>query len=158
MLEQICGFIHNYFMTDDHGQYWHCEEGTFTISNGSITLPFLVNGQFFRIVGSRLNDGVYQYPVTVPQNAAPILIDETFTGKIYEMRPPRAFLKLVDDIGAWMKKYGDIMNSPYQSENVIGVYSYTKAGSGSNGSGGSDAKSDWQSVFFNRLNEWRKIA
>ena len=157
MIEQICAFIHNYFTQDEYNRYWHCEEGDFTITGGSITLPFLVNGQYFRIVGSRLNDGVYQYPVTTPAGATPILQDETFTGKIYEMRPPRAFLALVDEIKDWQTKYGDEMNSPYQSENVIGVYSYQLKGTGTSSGGGGESQADWQSIYSGRLNEWRKI-
>ena len=72
------------------------------------------------------------------------------------MKVPRAFLALADEIQAWVDKYGDVMNSPYQSESVIGEYSYTKASAGL--SSGGDTQSDWQYVFRKRLNEWRKIA
>lgn len=141
MLEQICAFIHNYFVHDRHS-------GTFTISNGSITLPFLVVGQYFRICGSRFNDGVYTYP-------ADELTDETFSGVIWDMRPPRSFLALVSDIEAWNEKYGETANSPYSSES-FGGYSYTK----SQGYASSDESvlSSWQSIYKPRLNEWRKLA
>ena len=102
MIEQICAFIHNYFYGDRYS-------GTFTIADSVITpTPGLINGQYFRICGSRMNDGVYQYPVTG-------LTDETFTGVIWDMRPPKSFLSLVTDIEAWQQKYGDAVSGPYQS-------------------------------------------
>lgn len=139
MIEQICAYIHNFF---DHGRI--C--GTFTISGGTLELPELVTGQYFRIVGSRMNDGVYMYPPTD-------LFDETFEGCIWDMRPPRAFLDIVSEIESWNEQYGATVNSPYQSES-FGGYSYTKAsGNGANGS----SVTGWQYQFKHRLNQWRKL-
>lgn len=149
MLEQICAFIHNYFDKDSHGKPWHVEAGAFAIAEGTISLPFLVEGQYFRICGSRLNDGVYKYPATD-------LRDETFTGEIREMRAPAAVLALTAEIETWMTKYGEAVNSPYASES-FGGYSYTKAQGGASEDGGSPASS-WQAVFGPRLNQWRKLA
>ena len=143
MLELICAFIHNYFYGDRYS-------GTFTIANGILTVDGLLNGQYFRVCGSKLNDGVYQYGID-------LLNDETFTGVVWEMRPPKMFLALVDEIEAWQAKYGEAVAGPYQSES-FGGYSYTLK-SGSTASGQADnAASSWQGVFRNRLNEWRKIA
>ena len=52
MLEQVLMNIRNWF-TVDGGIY----SGTFTIKDGGIALPFLANGQYFRICGSVFNDG-----------------------------------------------------------------------------------------------------
>ena len=53
MMTEICDYLNNYF--------WESKrKGTFTISNGTITVPELKNGQYFRIVDSFLNDGIYQ--------------------------------------------------------------------------------------------------
>ena len=143
MIDQICAFIHNYFV---YGRY----TGDFTIEDGSIALPFLVPGQYYRICGSRLNDGVHRY-------GEGELADETFSGVIWEMRVPRNFLALVDDIEAWQAKYGDAVSGPYQSES-FGGYSYTLK-SGATASGQADnTAAGWQGVFKTRLNEWRKIA
>ena len=147
MIEQVCAHIHNYFETDKNTGLRMIYPDTYTIENGSITLPFLMNGQYFRILGSEMNDGIYQYP-------AETLADETFTGVIWKMRPPRAFLKLVDEIQAWMDKYGDTMKNPYQSEDVIGVYRYTKMTSGKVTG---DYIATWQNVFKDQLNEWRRL-
>lgn len=154
MIEQVCAHIHNYFETDKNTNLAMIYPGTYTIENGSITLPFLMNGQYFRIIGSELNDGVYRYPVTQEEGKPAILQDETFDGVIWKMRPPKAFLALVDEIQAWMDKYGDTMKNPYQSEDVIGVYRYTKMTSGKVTG---DYIATWQNVFKDQLNEWRRL-
>ena len=150
MIEQICAFIHNYFYGDRYS-------GTFTITNGVLTVPGLINGQYFRICGSRLNDGVYQYPAQAAAGKPPILKDETFNGVIWDMRPPKTFLTLVGEIETWQTKYGEATTGPYQSES-FGGYSYSLK-SGSTASGQADPNAGgWQGVFRSRLNEWRKIA
>lgn len=150
MIEQICAFIHNFFYGDRYA-------GTFTISNGTLTVPGLIDGQYFRICGSRLNDGVYVYPATPEPGKPPILLDETFTGVIWDMRPPKAFLNLVTEIEAWVAQYGDAVSGPYQSES-FGGYSYTLK-SGTTASGQADnSAAGWQGVFRTYLNQWRKLA
>lgn len=143
MLEQICAYIHNFFAHEKRG-------GTFTINNGSISLPFLVVGQYFRIVGSRFNDGVHKYGMAE-------LSDETFDGEVWDMRPPRAFLDLVTEIETWNERYGDTVMGPYQSES-FGGYTYSLR-SGTTANGGTDsAAAGWQGVFKTRLNQYRKLA
>ena len=133
--------------------------GTYTVENGSISLPFLLSGQRFRIKGSALNDGVYTYGATVKNDdnkANASLADETFTGELWVMYPPKAVLALADEIADWLTKYGAAANSPYQSES-FGGYSYTKATGAANTSGGASTGT-WQGVFAPRLNEYRKVA
>lgn len=103
-------------------------------------------GQYFRIVGSVLNDGVYQYG-----NCA--LRDETFEGAVWAMSVPAEFLRLEEEIKAWRTQYENAANSPFQSESFAG-YSYTKSSANGN-SGGS--VTGWQGVFASRLNKWRKL-
>ena len=55
MLETVMREVNNFFPVDKVFD-------TFTVQDGSITLPFLQMGQYFRVVGSIFNDGVYQYP------------------------------------------------------------------------------------------------
>lgn len=144
MIDRICGFIHNYFTADADKH-----AGTYTIENGSIALPFLLNGQYFRIIGSTLNDGVYEYP-------AHNLAAETFTGEIWAMKVPRAVRSIAVEAAALEEANGDKLNGPYTSESVIGAYSYTKA---ANATGGADA---WlfgkDGIFGARLNQYRKLA
>ena len=104
-------------------------------------------GQYIRIFGSELNDGVYKYPVEAAEGAP--LQDEEFNGVIWKMRPPREFLELVKQIEDWMDKYGDAMRNPYQSEDVIGVYRYTKASAG---------LATWQKVFEQQLKPYRRLS
>ena len=139
MLTELCGVLRNWFETDRIS-------GTYTVENGSITLPFLQNGQFFRVVGSVFNDGVHQYPDYA-------MADETFDGSIWPMSVPPALLCLGEEIKAWQEKNGDIAASPYTSES-FGGYSYSKTTSGSATGAGMVT---WQSVFKSRLNHWRKI-
>lgn len=143
MIEEICAFIHNYF-TDAKTR----QAGLWRITDGKLDLPFMKNGQYFRITGSDVNDGVHQYP-------AWNLSDEVFYGTIWPMRVPRMFLKLVDEIEAWQEKYGAAAVSPYSSES-FGGYSYTLAQGYANAGGG--MLNTWQAIFGTRLNQWRKLA
>lgn len=154
-ITEICLECKNFFLRE-HEKSIH--SGTFTISGGIITpLDFLKSGQYFRIVGSDIgNDGVYQYS----GESIPDLEDETFTGAIWAMSVPRAFLELCEEIGEWQNKYGGVDStnmSPYSSESISGVYSRTKASGGSSGSGESSVET-WQSVYRSRLNKWRRIS
>lgn len=137
MLEQILDFIHNYFVRKVY-------RGKFNISDGTIDLDFLQSGQYFKIIGSIFNDGIYQYP---PHD----LVDETFAGEIWAMAVPPAVIALSNDIEKWQTEYGEKVLSPYQSES-FGGYTYTKASSNSGD------QIDWRTVFRSRLNRWRKIS
>lgn len=144
MLTELCQELRNWF---DRGQpKWY---GDFTIENGALVLRddmSLKDGQHFRIVGSALNDGVYQYG-----SDGDALQDESFTGAIWAMAVPPAVIALSEDIDAWIIKNAEILSSPYTSES-FGGYSYTK-NTGSSGSGGYS----WTDAFRSRLNRWRKI-
>lgn len=142
MLEKILRHLHNWFVVPGGIHY-----GIFAIKGGNITLPFLIEGQYYRIVGSVLNDGLHQY------SNMETLTDETFDGAIWALAIPREMIALAEEIKAWDEKYAEIVNSPYTSES-FGGYSYTKAGKTS--TGGSQGAS-WQSVFRERLNPYRKI-
>lgn len=138
MLEQVLRFLNNWFLVEIH-------EGTFTVENGSITLPFLQTNQYFRICGSVFNDGLHQYPATD-------LTNETFTGTVWVLAVPKAVVVLAEDISTWQEKNGEAVASPYQSES-FGGYSYTKRSAGSD----SGTLSGWQDAFRGRLNNWRKL-
>ena len=139
MLEQVLMHLKNWFLVPGG-----IHEGTYTIEDGGIALPFLANGQYFRIVGSVFNDGLHQYP-------ASDLKAETFEGTVWALAVPQAVIDLASEIEAWQKKNGDASVSPYQSES-FGGYSYSKATDSA--SGGSVT---WQTAFRSRLNAWRKL-
>ena len=139
MLEQVLMNIRNWFPVKGG-----IHSGTFTIKDGGITLPFLVDGQYFRICGSVFNDGLHKYPATD-------LVDEEFSGAIWELAIPPAVIELADEISKWQTKNGEASTSPYQSES-FGGYSYSKATDASTG-----GAVTWQSAFRKQLNVWRKI-
>lgn len=143
-LTDFCNETRNWFETEKHF-------GTFTINNGDITeiADFVQYGQYYRIVGSAFNDGVYQYPATGP-------LSETFTGAIWVMAVPPAAITLVKKMQEWETKYGnsEAANSPFQSES-FGGYSYSKGYNSS--SNGGDITVSWQKQFKNQLKRWRKI-
>lgn len=139
MLEQVLIEIHNWFQRE-------IVSGTYTIQNGNIALPFLQDGQYFRIVGSVFNDGLHQYG-----SAMQLLQDETFTGAVWALAVPKEIIKLAEEIAAWKEKYGAVIDSPYTSES-FGGYSYTKSGGAGNACSGG-----WQSAFRARLNPYRKL-
>ena len=139
MLEQVLMHLKNWFLVPGG-----IHEGTYTIEDGGIALPFLANGQYFRICGSVFNDGLHQYNVLD-------LTDETFTGTIWALAIPKAVIELADEIQKWQTKNGEASVSPYQSES-FGGYSYSKATDAETG-----GTVTWQSAFKRQLSAWRKI-
>ena len=146
MLTELCKEINNWF---EYAKFF----GTFTIEDNVITGNYsLQDGQYFRIVGSVFNDGVYRFDEDLD------LIDETFTGAIWAMAVPKEVIALADDIKDWSDKYLGVDSaamSPFNSES-FGGYSYSKSG-GSSSSGNVDLSGTWQGAFADRLNHWRKI-
>ena len=142
ILTEICDYLNNYF--------WDKKiNGKFTISGGSIDVPALKEGQYFRIVGSIFNDGVHIYP-------ADDLKDEEFAGSIWSMAVPSTVITIASDVADWQTKYGNVDSeamSPFNSESFAG-YSYSKSGSGNANSG---SNIGWQDVFGGRLNKYRKL-
>ena len=139
MLEQVLMNIRNWFPVKG-GIY----SGTFTIKDGGVTLPFLADGQYFRICGSVFNAGLHQYNVLD-------LVDETFNGTIWALSIPQPIIDLADEIQKWQDKNADALSSPYSSES-FGGYSYSKATNSE--TGGAET---WQSHFKQQLSAWRKI-
>ena len=133
MLDQVLQYLKNWFVVSIHS-------GEFAIEGNHLALPYLQEGQYFRVVGSIFNDGVYKYPAE--------LTDETFNGSVWALAIPKSLLDLVAEIEDWSKKNASAQNTPYQSES-FGGYSYTLK----NGADGAT----WKTVFASRLNTWRKL-
>ena len=154
-ITEMCLECKNFFLRDGVKDI---HSNVYTISGNAITpLDFIIPGQFFRITGSVLNDGVYQNTA----EGLASLQDETFEGNIWAMAVPPAFLKLCEEIDAWQNKYGNIgsMNmSPYVSQSISGVFSATKSSSGGSSGSGESSVQTWQSVYKSRLNKWRRIS
>ena len=139
MLEQVLMNIRNWFTVEGG-----IHSGTFSIKDGGITLPFLADGQYFRICGSVFNDGLHKYP-------AADLVDEEFSGAIWALAIPPAVVDLADEIQKWQEKNGEVASSPFSSES-FGGYSYSKATDAETG-----GAVTWQSAFKRQLSAWRKI-
>lgn len=143
---EVCSYLKNWFDRNQPKYF-----GNVSIINGALSETYdLKVGQYFRIVGSTLNDGVYQYPITT-------LTDETFDGAIWGMSLPKAFIALLNDIEAWKTKYASANSaamSPFNSES-FGGYSYSKS-SGA-GDTNKDKSGTWQGVFGARLAPYRKM-
>lgn len=156
VLTEICAYLRNYFTPA--GKRTDCSfmhSGSFEIRDGRLlNADFLKSGQYFRITGSDLNDGVY---CNCPEDLK-TLQNEDFDGSIWEMSIPPAFLKLSEDIQAWKtanESAGSINMSPFTSES-FGGYSYSKSSNKSGDSSGGNSVT-WQRQFSDRLNTWRKI-
>ena len=137
-LEEVCAEVKNWFCTSQTWGTFKIEDGLLDVSGAEIDAR---NGQYIRVVGSALNDGVYTFP---PEN----LTDEKFDGAIWVLSVPKSFLSLVSRINSWCEKNEFALDSPYQSES-FGGYSYTKPSSSESFS--------WRDKFRTDLNRWRKI-
>ena len=154
MLTELCGFLKNWFEVDRLYGDFKVVAGVITYADGT-ELP-LQNGQYFRVIDSIFNDGVYVYPPTTEADTSVVLKDEEFTGAVWCLAIPKEVVALADEIADWMTKYSGVDSaalSPFNSES-FGGYSYSKSG-GNTADGGNG--SSWQSVFGNRLQRYRKI-
>lgn len=111
-LEDYCAELKNYFIDGDKDIH----AGKYTISNSAITLDFLDTNQYFRICGSKFNDGVYQYKNGLQ------LTDEVFKGAIWSMSVPPSFLEIVEEADGYILAHPNA--KAIQSES-FGGYSYT---------------------------------
>ena len=138
MLTEICAELRNWFVVPNGVHI-----GTYTVSGGSIApLDFLQEGQYFRIVGSVFNDGVYRYPAFA-------LVDEVFEGAVWAMSLPPDLIAFSAEIEEYNESDAG-KASPFTSES-FGGYAYTKA------TDASGAPIGWQKAFASRLNKWRKL-
>lgn len=140
-LDELCAEVRNYFVRD-------IIRGTFTAKDGSIAYPSVVEGQYYRIVGSIHNDGIHR-------KGEELLEDEVFEGEIWLLKIPIDFVLLANEIEGWQAANSETLNSPYTSES-FGGYSYSKASGGTTASGGSTAYG-WRNHFAARLNRYRKL-
>ena len=143
MLTEVLQYLRNWFKKTEYS-------GDFTVENGQLKTEYsggeisIANGQYFRVLGSALNEGVYQWPATVLQ-------DENFSGAVWGLAIPPALIDLAAEITEWQNKYAGAASSPYQSESYSrGSYSRTKASAG-------ERSISWKTVFADRLAPWRKL-
>lgn len=141
VLTQICAELHN----------WFCAEqryAEYTISDGKFTaLPDMVEGQYFRVVGSALNDGVYRHPAYGLQ-------DETFDGSVWVMRIPPIVQDIAVELEQAVSDGAAGGSSPYTSESFNG-YSYTRSAN-ADGTPMTAYDAAWAAAK-RKLRPWRKM-
>ena len=139
-IEDICRELNNWFDVKR-------AIGDFEITENGLTSFYddLYDDQYYRIVGSALNDGVYK------KGEEHVFAPEVFHGAVWAMAVPPAVIALNSTISAWTTDHDKEIDSPYQSES-FGGYSYTKSGSGD-----SAGNLTWQGHFKHDLDKWRKI-
>lgn len=120
MIADLCAELKNYFVLPN-GKHF----GTFTVSGGILApLDFLQSGQYFRIVGSVFNDGVWQYPAVG-------LTDEVFDGAVWAMAVPKDFEEFASDCDDVQKKIDAFIakETGFSAESYPNGYSYSNASS-----------------------------
>lgn len=148
MLDEVCAYLNNWFLVKPNGIH----RGSYEVTDGSMLADFLQDNQYFRIVGSVFNDGVWKYPASE-------MTDEVFTGEVWAMAVPPAVIALLSEIEEWQAKYGaasSVNMSPFSSES-FNNYSYSKAVGAGSGSSSGTAPLAWKDVFGSRLTRWKKI-
>lgn len=141
MLEEVLRYVNNRF---ERGSV----SGSFAAENGMMDVPGAVDGQYFWVEGSVLNDGLHRYP-------ADDMEDEEFVGRVVLLAVPRALVALADEISEWCAANADAISGPYQSES-FGGYSYTRASGGAEDNQAPAAS--WQLQFGARLRPYRKLS
>ena len=154
MMTSLCREVRNYFVRSEGDKI----SGRFTVSGGAVTCTdradfAVAGGQYYRIVGSLYNDGVWQNGAESSSGMS----DEIFTGQVWLMAPPRDFCDLADEIEKWIERFGDAALSPYASES-FGGYSYTLRGtSRRNESARDNEDASWQTAVKRQLSAYRRI-
>lgn len=146
-LTELCQEIRNWF---DRARYI----GRITLdADGSVfcngVSVGLLEGQYYRVIGSVFADGVHKYPDTET-------LAESFDGAVWAMAVPAPVINLAAEIAEWRARYEDVDSeamSPFTSE-TVGSHSYSK---GAASVAGASNTANWQSAFAARLNAWRKI-
>lgn len=141
-ISELCTELNNWFEREVHS-------GTFEIRGGVLDVDFLLDNQYFRVVGSTFNESVYKF-------GADTLVDETFSGEVWAMAVPPDVISLISDINDWQEKNAAAINSPYSSESFSG-YAYTLTGQSDNTSSATSTGATWQAKFRTQLNKWRKV-
>ncbi|MGL5646712.1 MAG: hypothetical protein ACRDDY_02580 [Clostridium sp.] len=141
-MERILNHINNHF-------YLFFENADFEITSGYILVKgkYIV-GQYIKIKGSLLNDGVYKVD-RIEENKVFIngLVDESFNGTVFQLGIPRDLIKLEEEI----KEFNTNNKPTNVTSESFGGYSYSKA-TGSNG-----VPLDWTRVFSNSLKPYKRM-
>ena len=162
VMDEICAYLKNWFIKDMAFGEFAISDGRIRHSDGS-DMGFL-EGQYYRIIDSTLNDGVWVYhaPSADPEGETEEgLKDENFKGAVWYMAVPPNLIALAGEIAEWQKKNGAVDSpamSPFNSESFGGGgYSYSKAGGYGSSDSTGNAGAGWQNAYAARLARWRKL-
>jgi len=140
VLTEICQYLHNWFIKDRTDIHLD----TFKIENGAVVPSFEIKqGQYFRIIGSTFNDGVYKFPTND-------LKDEIFDGAVWTMHVPPQLITLSEEIKGWTDTNSSNTDNIYESESFAG-YTY-KLRTGANG-----GNYTWKDAFNSKLKAYKKL-
>lgn len=154
-VELVLGHIHNWFVS---------EQFDVTVVAGILPASVtnrMAEGQWYRIEGSYLNDGVHQHPSDLEV--------ESFSGTLSLLAIPNALMLVIEQIETWIADYDEArslsadarrkaLSSPYQSESFGGYnYSVRSDLTASSASGGLSGPNGWKQAFAVDLNQWRKM-
>lgn len=147
-LTELCQEIRNWFDRNRYIGHITLDTDGGLFCNG--VAVGLLEGQYYRVIGSVFADGVHKYPDTETT------LTESFDGAVWAMAIPKPVINLAAEIAEWRGKYEAVDSfamSPFTSESV-GSHSYSK---GAASVAGASNTANWQSAFAARLNAWRKI-
>lgn len=147
-LTEMCQDLRNWFEREKYIGHITLDANGNVFCNG-VSIG-LLEGQYYRVIGSVFADGVHKYPDTAT-------VEESFDGAVWAMTIPKPVINLAAEIAEWRERYeaaDSFAMSPFTSE-TVGSHSYSK-GAMSAGNGASNS-ANWQSAFAARLNAWRKI-
>lgn len=154
-LTDLCDRLRNWFDVRRH-------TGIFELKNGTIDLDFISGGQFYRLIGTTQYDGIvfatdkgnglklyYVFDVTPNGDFELVSLerDQVFKGEIWELQFPLNFILLYRKMGQWEQANRKVIDNPYTSENISGLYSYTKENENLN----------WKTHFKSDLARWQKL-
>lgn len=141
MLEEVLRYVNNRFERDARG-------GRFAVSGGELEMAGLMDGQYYWVEGSVMNDGLHRHPDRG-------MVDEEFDGRVVLLAIPPAVVAIASEIEEWNEANADVVDGPFQSES-FGGYSYSRESGGTEGNQVGPAA--WQAHFGARLRPYRKLS
>lgn len=141
-ISDLCAELRNYFLPSYKNPAKYIHHGTFKVENGQLqNVPFLRDGQYYRIVGSIFNDGVWCV------GKEELVDEDEFDGAVWEMAVPSDFIDLVTELDRANAKIDQAATNDtgFTSES-FGGYSYTKR------AGISDELQDERARIMKKLN------
>lgn len=123
--------VRNHFPTGRIQESWQ-------LSGGRLTPSFFLPGEWIAVTGPDAPCGIY----CLDENGCiPGAADAQWEGAIVLMNPPEDFLRLCDEIAAWVQRHPD----PAATSERLGEYSRSSSGDG------------WTQVFASALAPYRRM-